>query len=259
MQFIALNNITGYLICDLPDDLITSWGWLASVGLHDCTLSFLVYNRCVMEKTTDQTAPVGTEQFTTHRGASAVSSVANPLFVAIPTFLVVALSTAPNPLQGLLWWGITVLGFSLAPLLFIARGVRSGRYSDRHVSLREQRLIPLLFGIGCVVIVFLILLSLRASPPLMATVVAALITSVIATLVTRFWTKISFHLIGIAGTATVFTLLFGIVAVLLYPLVLLVGWARWRVQAHTVLQACAGTVLAVVVTLVVFWLFALKF
>ena len=173
-----------------------------------------------MEKTTNKTAPVGTEQFTRHRVATAISFVANPLFIAIPTFLIIALYAASNPLQGLLWWGITVLGFSLAPLLFIARGVRSGRYSDRHVSLREQRLIPLLFGMGCVVIVFLTLLSLRASPPLLATVTAALITLAIATLVTRFWTKISFHLVGIAGTATVFTLLFGIVAVLLYPLVL---------------------------------------
>jgi hypothetical protein len=212
-----------------------------------------------MEKTTNETAPVGTEQFTTHRVATAVSSITNPLFVAIPTFLVIALSTAPNPLQGLLWWGITVLGFSLAPLLFIAKGVRSGRYSDHHVSERSQRLIPLLFGIGCVIVVFLILLSLHTSSALVATVTASLITAVIATVVTRFWTKISFHLIGIAGTATVFTFLFGIGAVPLYPLVFLVAWARWRVQAHTVFQACAGTVLAVVVTLVVFWLFGLRF
>lgn len=56
-----------------------------------------------MENTTNKTtAPVGTEQFTTHRVATAVSSVTNPLFIAIPTFLVIALASAPKPLQGLL-------------------------------------------------------------------------------------------------------------------------------------------------------------
>lgn len=109
------------------------------------------------------------------------------------------------------------------------------------------------------VIVFLILLSLRASPLLIATMTSAFITATIATVITRFWTKISFHLIGIAGTATVFTLLFGMVALPLSLLVFLVAWARWRVQAHTVFQACAGTILAVVVTLLVFWLFGLGF
>jgi hypothetical protein len=196
------------------------------------------------------------EKRRTEQVAITLSFVTSPLFVAIPTFLVIALSTAPSPPVGLLWWGITVLGISLAPLLFIARGVRAGRYSDHHVSRREQRLLPLLFGIGCVVIVFLVLLSLHASSFLMATLTAAIVTLCVATVITVKW-KISFHLMSIAGTATIFTLLFGSIATLLYPLVFFVAWARWRVRAHSIAQACAGTVLAVVVTLVVFWLFGL--
>ncbi|HEV2461324.1 MAG TPA: hypothetical protein VGS80_23475 [Ktedonobacterales bacterium] len=47
------------------------------------------------------------------------------------------------------------------------------------------------------------------------------------------------------------------VLLVLSPLVALIGWARWRVGAHTVAQAIVATVLAVVITVITistFWL-----
>ena len=64
--------------------------------------------------------------------------------------------------------------------------------------------------------------------------------------------KVSLHLGGIAGSVTVFVLLFGPILLVLTPLVVLVvlvvlvGWARWRVGARTVAQA-------VVITVGTFW------
>lgn len=55
--------------------------------------------------------------------AHIISEVANPLFVAAPTFLIISLKTAPSLWQGLLWWFITVIGVSSAPFLFIVQGV----------------------------------------------------------------------------------------------------------------------------------------
>ena len=49
----------------------------------------------------------------------------------------------------------------------------------------------------------------------------------------------------------------GSVLLVLSPLVALIGWARWRVGAHTVAQAIVATVLAVVITVITigtFWL-----
>lgn len=49
----------------------------------------------------------------------------------------------------------------------------------------------------------------------------------------------------------------GVIAPLLLvlsPLVALVGWARWRIGAHTVAQAAVATILAVVITIGTFWL-----
>jgi membrane-associated phospholipid phosphatase len=188
--------------------------------------------------------------------AHGISAISNPLFVAFPTFLVIAVATAPDLPHALLWWMITVIGISIAPLVFVWRGVRLGRYSDHHVSIREQRFIPLLFGLGSVGIVFALLLALHASRSLIATVTAVIIVLGLSTAITRYW-KISLHLVGMAGAVTAFVLLFGPLWLLLSPLVVLVGWARWQVHAHTPLQALAGTVLAVGVALAIFWLFGI--
>lgn len=151
---------------------------------------------------------------------------------------------------------VAVLGVSIAPLLFVWRGVRKGHYSDHHVSKREQRFIPLLFGLGCMAAAFILLYFLGTSRVLIATVTAVIVACGISLLITRHW-KISLHLVGMAGAVTVFTLMFGPRLLLLSPLVALVAWARWQVRAHTVLQALAGTALAVSVTVAVFWLFGL--
>ena len=191
------------------------------------------------------------------RLAHIISEVANPIFVAPLIFFAIAVRTAPDIQHALLWWVITVVGISAAPLLFILRGVRLGHLSDHHVSIREQRLVPLLFALGCVICVFIILLLLHASYPLLATVIAVLTTGIIGTVITRYW-KISFHLVGMAGAVTVLWILFGPLAALLTPTVPLVAWARWRVGAHTPLQALAGTVLAMSVTLGTCWLFGMR-
>lgn len=188
--------------------------------------------------------------------AHIISEISNPLLVALPTFLIIALSSAPDVSHALLWWMVAVLGVSIAPLLFVWRGVRKGHYSDHHVSKREQRFIPLLFGLGCMAAAFILLYFLGTSRVLIATVTAVIVACGISLLITRHW-KISLHLVGMAGAVTVFTLMFGPRLLLLSPLVALVAWARWQVRAHTVLQALAGTALAVSVTVAVFWLFGL--
>ncbi len=147
-----------------------------------------------------------------------------------------------------------MLGGSLKPFRFILRGVPQGRYTDGHVSRREQRLVPLSFGIGCMVLVFVLLLVLAASHQLLAAVAASLISLALATLITHFARyKLSLHMIGISGAVATLCLLYG-----LWPLVLLpLGWLRWRVKAHTLIQAVCGSLFALLVPLVAFGLFGL--
>jgi hypothetical protein len=198
-------------------------------------------------KTTRDLGPWG-------RLARDISEISNPLFVALPTFLVIALASAPNVLQALLWWIVAVAGISVTPYLFVRRGVRKGRYSDHHVSKREQRFVPLVLGTTATAIAFVLLIALHASRVLIATMIAVIVVLIIATAITHYWKwKISLHLVGVAGAVTVVVLTFGPLWLLLSPLVAMVAWARWKVGAHTLLQAVAGMVLAVGATVFIFW------
>ena len=188
--------------------------------------------------------------------AELVSRVTNPAYVALPTFLVVALRTAPTVGTGVLWWLVTTAGISLAPLLHIARGVRAGRYHDHHLSVRQERLLPILVGLASAGVALALLLIWHAARLYLATVAAVVVGAALALVITHGlrW-KISLHVAGNAGAVTVLVVLFGWLALLLGPLVALVGWARWRVRAHTLAQVVAATLISVVVTLAIFWFF----
>ncbi len=190
------------------------------------------------------------------RVAHLISVIGNPLFIALPLLLLVSVASAPTPQQGLLWWGITIAGISVVPFLFIRRGVKLGRYSDAHISVRSQRLVPLAFGLACMLLVFLLLSLLHASRPLLATLISMILALAIALGVTQLARyKVSLHMLGITGAVLACWLFFGPLYLLLSPLILLVGWARWKVRAHTPLQALLGALVAIVVTVLTFWLF----
>ena len=209
-----------------------------------------------MEHRTKKTEQHAAPQGLWARTAQSISHIANPLFVAIPTFLLVALKTAPSISQAFLWWGVIVIGISVAPFLFVWRGVRRGNFTDSLLSMREQRIGPMLFGLACASAVFLALYLLGASRALMVTILTILVGGMITLLITRYW-KISLHLVGMTGSVTVLTLVYGPLFLLLSPLIPLIGWARWYVHAHTFFQALAGSTLAVSITLTLFWLFGL--
>lgn len=187
--------------------------------------------------------------------AHLTSEIFNPFYVAVPLFLILALVSAPDVAHALLWWVIAAAGISLIPYGFILYGMRKGHYTDHFVSKREQRLIPLLVGVMCMSGSCLVLFLLHARIILIA-VTAVVVILLIATTITHFaqW-KISLHLVGIAGAVTLLCLLFGPALLAGTPLIVLVGWARWKVGAHTPLQAVAGTCLSVGVSLIFYWFF----
>jgi hypothetical protein len=129
------------------------------------------------------------------RLAHAVSAVMNPGYVALPTFLALAVATAPTVWAGVGWWVVTTLGISVAPLLYVALGVRSGRFADHHLSVREQCLVPFVVGLASAAEALGILLAWHASRALLATVASVVIGVVIAMAITHgaCW-KVSLHL-----------------------------------------------------------------
>ncbi len=80
--------------------------------------------------------------------------------------------------------------------------------------------------------------NLVAQPVGVATLVAVIISYAAATLITHVAKyKISLHIDSAAGAVTVCCLLTSPIFLALSPLVMLIAWARCKLEAHSPLQA----------------------
>lgn len=187
-----------------------------------------------------------------------LSQIASPFVVGLGVLGYVTLSTAPNVAIGLRWLAVIGVGL-LVPFGVIWWGVKRGLWSDLHVSRRSQRLVPFLISLLALGGLLVGLLVQSASRPLVATLVAVIVEVAVATLITQVAKfKISLHINSAAGAVTVFCLLISPLFLMLAPLVGLVAWARWKLEAHSPLQALSGAMLGAAVTLTTFWLFGLR-
>ena len=187
-----------------------------------------------------------------------LSQITSPFVVGLAVLGYVSLSTASTVTLGLQWLTVIVVGL-LVPFGLIWWGVKTGKVTDVHVSRRAQRRLPLLLGLLALGSMLAGLLLLSASRPLVATLVAVIVEFAIATAITQGAKyKISLHIDSAVGAVTVCCLLVSPVFLALAPLVGLIAWARWKLEAHTPLQTLCGAAMAVAVTVTTFWLFGLR-
>jgi membrane-associated phospholipid phosphatase len=184
-----------------------------------------------------------------------LARVATEALAPAPTvavlLLLVAWRSAPTPGEALKWGALAALFASLVPFGYILRGVRRRRLTDHHVRVRAQRPVPLMVGIGSV-LVGLVLLALWGAPPDLVALVGAMAVGLAsALLVTLFW-KVSVHAAVTAGALVILVLVFGPWLLLLAPLVALVGWARVASGAHSPAQVIVGVLLGGAVAGIVF-------
>jgi membrane-associated phospholipid phosphatase len=143
---------------------------------------------------------------------------------------------------GLGWGLLAALVVAVLPTLFISRGIRRGRWSDRNVGARRPRLIVLAF-ITCSVAAGLILLVAADAPRMLTGYLAFMLASVaVLAAITTVW-KISIHCAVASGSVAILALTYGPPVLAGYALVALLGWSRVALADHTVAQVVAGSVL----------------
>jgi hypothetical protein len=132
-----------------------------------------------------------------------LSQISSPFVVGLGALGYVSLSTASTVTEGVEW--LTVIGVGLlVPFGLIWWGVKTGKFTDLHVSRRSERLVPLLVGLMALRGMLAGLLLLSASRPLVATLVAVIASFALATLITQVAKyKISLHIDSAAGAVTV--------------------------------------------------------
>jgi membrane-associated phospholipid phosphatase len=189
------------------------------------------------------------------RLAKVVSGIFHPFLVVIPTMVVAMLREGSTIEQSILWT-ILVICVVILPLLFLVyRGVRSGRYSDPSISIREQRHSLYLVAEILLLLLLAALLWGRAPTILVACLISAILVTLIASLINYRFTKLSLHSIGMAGCITVLILTIPVLGFVMALFAPVVGWARIRLKHHTPFQILLGWAVSAICVLIVFRFF----
>lgn len=189
------------------------------------------------------------------RIARIISNIFHPFVVVIPT-MVIAMAVQGSTLWQSLAWTILSVCIVILPLLFVIyAGVRSGRFSDASISVREQRSSLYTLAAFLFVLLLAILLFWKAPLILIACLISAILATVTGFAINQLFTKLSLHSIGMAGSTTVFLLVMPFLGLAMTIFALLVGWARMRLKHHTLLQILIGWIVSAFSVLIVFYLF----
>ncbi|MGH4007235.1 MAG: hypothetical protein ACRDTH_03555 [Pseudonocardiaceae bacterium] len=173
-----------------------------------------------------------------HITARVITEVLAPSVLMVILFLAVGLAVAGFP-RGFLWGLAGAFFASIGPTAIIVIGVQRGRWSDRHLTVREHRRVPLIAAFALVVLGLVLLVALGAPREVIATEAAMLAGLVVSTPITRMW-KISFHTGVAAAVGLILALSLGPILMVTYPLLAAIGWARVQLRDHTVAQVLAG-------------------
>jgi len=176
-------------------------------------------------------------------------SVAAIVSIVFSWFSPIGIGRSMSPLSSAL---IGIVALCVGPFVAVAYSVRTGR-TDVDVSDVRKRGPLYLPGLASYVVgaaIFLILNNKVMFVLAFAYVCVASVTFA----VTLTW-KISAHTAGIAGPSTALVLVFGPWTLPLYLLSVLMVWSRVKLGAHTLMQAVAGVLVAVIVTGLVYYAF----
>ncbi|MBM3495644.1 MAG: hypothetical protein FJX72_15175 [Armatimonadetes bacterium] len=190
------------------------------------------------------------------RIAFLVSAAASP-FITISICAVGVIIRHTGSLTEAARYGIPFFALAIVlPGLWIAVGVRTGRFTDPHVMLREQRAEPFMVAnIGALALVHLYV-TLRAPVELQAAAANMLANGIVFMLITRFW-KVSIHAAAYATSVL-------LASVLVHPAIAwlglgfpLVAWSRLHRQRHSLAQALAAAAVVLASTVAVLAAFGL--
>ncbi|MGY4644594.1 hypothetical protein [Cellulomonas sp. URHB0016] len=173
-----------------------------------------------------------------HRLARAVTEILAPPCLGALTLLL--LGWRATGTAGLVDGAVAALFVAGIPYAVVVAGVLAGRWNDRMLTTRRQRIVPILSNITFATVGLVMCLVTDAPGTLAAFIVAAIGTQALLFVVNLGW-KISFHAGVSAGIVLILGQELGVVLIpLLAPVVVLICWARVRLREHTVAQVAIG-------------------
>ena len=186
------------------------------------------------------------------RFAAFLTGALSPWIAGPVTFWLTAYAGTRDSLSATLWAVLITTQILLPLFIYIVRQVRSGRMTDIHVGVRQQRRIIYLSAIGLLLVAIAFVVMTGAPATLLPLLVSMLLVTLVNASINRHW-KISLHATSFAGSMVVLLILYGestLFATL--PLLLLVSWSRVALGEHDAGQVIAGALVSGTVTASVF-------
>ncbi|WP_307873262.1 phosphoesterase PA-phosphatase [Paractinoplanes ovalisporus] len=165
----------------------------------------------------------------------------SPGILVAALLLFVAWHASDTVAQAVTYGLIAAAAASFLPVFYIIRGVRQGRWTDKHVVVHSQRRLPLLIILVSTV-AGTAALALSGAPRELLALIASMVASLIVAIpITVFahW-GISIHALVAAGTVAALTVVLGPLATIGWLVVVTVCWARVRLGEHTAGHVLAG-------------------
>ena len=194
--------------------------------------------------------------------AETISTITQPPIITIPLFLIICMvlsfENGTFSLSKFLTLELISLVFtSLLPMAIILLWAKRIN-TDRDISNREDRFVPLVIGIVSYFIGVLVSLMLNADNFLTLLLLCYAVNTGVVLLITFKW-KISVHTTGISGPIAALILLLGPIGAVfgvIYPIVI---WSRVLLKKHTLAQAICGGVQGFILTVVEMYLYMIVF
>lgn len=162
----------------------------------------------------------------------------------------IAFHSAESQERAMVWALTYSVLVCLLPALYIGYMVWRGHITDIHVRVREQRIRPFVVSVICTVVAWMLLRWMEAPSLLPLFTLFSMIQLGVMLLITLTW-QISLHSMSITGAVVVAGALYGPgTALLLSPLIPVVGAARIKLRRHTLAQVVAGGILGALLTAV---------
>ncbi len=121
-----------------------------------------------------------------------------------------------------------------------------GKISSMYLHRRIEREGPLIFAAASALLLDIVYVFIAPNPFLLTFPIALLMSLFMAWIINKFW-KISIHLTGLGGLSSIIIFviwpqksILPYIILILIVVGILLGWARWRLKAHTFLQVIMG-------------------
>ena len=188
--------------------------------------------------------------------AKLISAISSP-FIVLSVFGLWVIAFYSSSSRDFLIFGSSfVILTVLAPFLYVLAGVKSGKLSDLHIAVREQRDKPFLVAIFGTLLLILAYSLERAPTQLLDLAIIMLINGIVFYFITRYW-KISIHAAAFLGSVIIVGILIDKSWLYLSLLLPLIIWARIKRQKHDVGQALLAALVVALVILAVAYLMSL--